>query len=203
MMKTLQPVFCAAMFLGLSSISSGAVFNFDTIASGTAMPFTSTVGGLTASVSGGGGVCKTTLLDFALQSGNSAITGYCSTGAGSTSSTTEIDIGFSQLLSGVFLDFALVVTDTLTLTAYSGASSVGTVSSSGSIIPGHGFFEGTLAFSAGNFDSIKLTTTTSQISIDNVDAAVARAAVPEPVSILLLGTGLLGLVVRSRSAARR
>jgi len=199
-MKTLHPVLCAAMFLGLSSISSGAVFNFDTIASGTAMPFTSTVGGLTASVSGGGGVCKTTLLDFALQSGNSAITGYCSAGAGST---TEIDIGFSQLLSGVFLDFALVVTDTLTLTAYSGGSSVGEVSSSGSIIPGHGFFEGTLAFSAGNFDSIKLTTTTSQISIDNVDATIANAAVPEPVSILLLGTGLFGLFVRSRSTARR
>ena len=187
------------MFLGLSSISSGAVFNFDTIASGTAMPFSSTVGGLTASVSGGGGICKTTLLNFALQSGNSAIMGYCSTGAGST---TEIDIAFSQLLSGVFLDFALLVTDTLTLTAYSGASNVGTVGSSGSTIPGHSFFEGTLAFSGGNFDSIKLTTTTSQISIDNVDATIANVAVPEPVSILLFGTGILGLFSRSRSAVR-
>jgi hypothetical protein len=112
---------------------------------------------------------------------------------------TPLLVTFGSPLSVLSLNFALSDPGTLTLEAFLGATSVGSVSATGSIPPGFGFLEGALAFSGGPFDNVRLFSPTAAIAVDNL-AARPASVIPEPVTVALVGAGLAAL---GGAAARR
>jgi hypothetical protein len=79
---------------------------------------------------------------------------------------------------------------------------VGSNSATGGTPPGTAFPEGVLSFNGGTFDTVVLSSSTT-FAIDNVTAAAAASAVPEPGSFLLCGgvlTALAFVRLRRRSS---
>lgn len=174
--------FGVATLLALSSIgTAGALYTFEDIAAGKAVPFSDTVNGLTAAFSSSGAVCDIGILGLSLQSGNALITDFCVPGP-----VSPISVAFSSPLSSVLMDFATAGSGTLTLTAFLGAAQVGSTSATGTVLTS--VPEGVIGFSGAPFDNFTLSAPFA-ISIDNLNASV----VPEPGSVLLAGAAMLGL----------
>lgn len=179
-----------------------AVFNFDTVASGTVAPITSTVNGLSATFSGPASVCSTAGLGLATLSGNALIQGVCTPGQ-----LGPVSVAFSSSVTSIFLNFATGSrpAGTLTLQAFLGSTLVGSSTFNSSVPPGN--FpngEGVLSF-AGTFDNLVLTTAFT-LGIDNVNVTTPTTpTVPEPgaMSMVAAGATLLGgLALRKRRSAQ-
>ncbi len=186
-------------------VSSGAradaIFTFDNVAAGTAIPFTDTVNGLTASFSGSGTVCDITTANFATLSGNALIQGFCG-----PTVLGAVTVNFSSSLSAVSLDFATAgrPSEPFTLQAYQGSALVGTVNLASSVPPGN--FpngEGVASFS-GTFNSIVLNTVGTggaqggPFAIDSINAVTSTSGVPEPASLSMFAAGGVALLALAR-----
>src|SRR5262245_16695229 len=80
------------------ALADSILFDLNTIPTGTAAPFSSTVSGLTATFTGTAlAACNITGLNFAFQSGIAAITSFCVPGAPFNS----IGISFNQTLTSI------------------------------------------------------------------------------------------------------
>lgn len=186
-MHTFKFALGLAILTGLSSTcSAGTLFTFENIAANTPVPFTDTVGGLTATFSGEGGVCDISLFNFTLQSGNALITDFCV-----PSGVSPIAVAFSSTLSSVSMNFAVAGDVPLTLTAFLGATEVGTTTATGTALSS--LPEGTIGFSGAPFDNFMLDSSFA-ISVDNIDATTVPGIVPEPGTMSLMAFAALGLV---------
>ena len=198
----------ALLVLATAPANADAIFNFENIAAGTVAPFTDTVNGLTASVSGPISVCNIASLNFATLSGNALVQGFCTPGQ-----LGAITIGFSSNLSSVSLDFATAgrPSEPFTLQAFEGSTPVGSlVTVNSSVPPGNPpNGEGVISFS-GTFNSIVLNTVGATpgsqggpFAVDNINAVTATTGVPEPASLSMLAAGGAFLVALARRTRKR
>ena len=198
----------ALLITATTPANADAIFNFENIAAGTVAPFTDTVNGLTASVSGPISVCNVTSLNFATLSGNAAVQGFCTPGQ-----LGAVTINFSSNLSSISLDFATAGRPSapFTLTAFEGSTPAGPLITVNSAVPPGNFpnGEGVISFS-GTFNSIVLNTVGATpgsqggpFAVDNINAVTATSGVPEPASISMFAAGIAVLLVLARRARRR
>jgi len=180
-----------SLVLGFScsiSHADSALFTFDTDTVGTNTPFTDTNNGVSATFSSSGDPGGFTITTSFFQS----LTGNVLYDPGPAGlSNLDLNITFSQPVIFVSLDFALDTSDTtVPLVIQEGAYS----SSATGVIPaGYTFPEGSLSsyFYPGFTGPFILSTTALNFAVDNV--YVETAAVPEPTTMFLLGSGLIGL----------
>ena len=176
--------------------STDPIFNFDSDAVGKATAFTDTVGGLSATftTSGdpGGFVVGPTF--FATLTGNVLL----DPGPAGLNNLT-LTIAFSAPQTSISMNFA---TDTLIgvpfdLSAFNGATLVGSSTATGTMPSGFFFPEGVISFSGPAFNRVVLSAPTAlDFAIDNVNVNVT--AVPEPGSLSLVAFGLFGAIVITR-----
>ncbi len=117
----------------------------------------------------------------------------------SGASNIPLDIGFDTTLTSITMDFGTDGSGPFDLSAYLGASLVGSVSVTGTVVVT--FPEGIISFSGANFDKLVLTSPqTPYFAIGNVNAV----ALPEPSYALILPVLGFGLVMlkRRRGATR-
>ena len=180
------------------------VFDFEDFPIATVTPFTDTVNGLQASYSsnfdpGGFGVGPS-FGNFATIPGN-VLDGL--------DENITLTIGFSAPQMGITVAFATGSESgqgiPFDLTAFNGASEVGSASVTGVIHPGFEFSEGVIGFSGPAFDSVVLSETLgSRFVIGDVTVVSAAPTVPEPSSLSLLAfVGFFGLGVSAITRLRR
>ena len=184
------------------------VFNFEDFPEGSPTPFTDTVAGLQASFSSDsdpGGFTVFTVLPcmpmFETLTGNVLVN--------IVRPDLTLTIDFSAPQTSISMPFA---TDTgepeqgvpFDLTAFNGASEVGSASATGVVPPGFMFPEGVLSFSGPAFDSVLLSAPAADgFVIDNVTVNAAPT-VPEPSSLSLVAfVGFVGLGVSAITRLRR
>jgi hypothetical protein len=187
----------AALLLVFSLTAQAAiVFNFDNDTVGTFTQFTDTTGGISATFSspadpGGFSVQQATIFQ--------ALTGNALGDPGpSGQANIPLTISFSTELVALDLVFATDEFGTvspLELSAYNGATLVGSTFASGIVPNGFFFPEGEIAFAGGAFNRVVLSTAAMGFAID--DVAVAQA--PEPGSILLMALGLGALLFMTKT----
>jgi len=193
--KLLLPLLGAGLiFATLSASALPIVFNFDADTTGTPNP-SDTVGGLTLSALGAGTVCDVSEDGFTSLSGNALITDDC----GGTFGATVLF--FSSPLSSLTFDYAISGEDPVGVLFLLDGNFVGTDSLTPDTSDGL-FFEGSRTIT-GPFNEVLFDTGSSEsdYALDNLSAVVAP--VPEPSSIALLGTGVVGFagLVRRRFKA--
>ncbi len=192
-MKTLSTRRFAGIFgiaaLSCMAMQAASTFNFDSDTVGTNTQFTDTSNGISATfLSPGdpGGFSIQPAVFF------QALTGNVLGDPGSSGfQGLSLEIDFSTNLSALSLLFSTADFGTaspFTLTAYEGATQVGSVSATGVVPIGFTFPEGEIAYSGG-FNRVVLSSTAPDFAIDDVVVAAA----PEPNTFLLLGLSLSGL----------
>ena len=177
------------------------MFTFETDSSDATTPFSSTSSGLTATFAG------STFADpgaFAISYNStsgplplySGITlSFLTTALGSIDPGSPLSITFSQAVSALSLNFALGDrSGSLTLTTNTG----GSATKVGAVPSGYNYAEGVLSYSGPAFTVATFSTSASSLAVDNINATAA--AVPEPATLALLGTGVVGIVLRRRRA---
>jgi hypothetical protein len=205
----LVPVMLVLALLGEARNSTAQTFDFESTPVGTPTPFAVTEAGITATFSTlvGDDLSVADLdplvLPLSLLSGHVLQSGVLGPGTG------VLQIGFSQPLNSIFLAFLTSSDAEITLEAYLGFGPVGYATATPSAT---GPYEGTIAFGSGSFDSILLSASipgmlnsAQPFAVDNIQVGTTpTATVPEPMSMLLLATGLAGVcaVARRRSACR-
>ena len=186
---------CAAavIALGLSCRLSAATvtFNFDSDATGKATAFTDTVGGISATFTSPADPGGFAIFATFFQS----LTGNVLLDPGPAGlNNLGLAIQFSTPLTLISLNFATnsAAGVLLNLSAFNGASLVGSSSASGIIPAGFTFPEGILSFAGGPFDRVTLSSTALDFAIDNV---TVTSAVPEPAPLFPVLATLGALII--------
>ena len=177
--------------LGMCTMAFAGPFvpNFNSLTVGTAVPFSVVDGatGVTATYSSPDGSVFTVAQSFFSFGGNVLLD--------ADPSIHVLNISFSSPITSFSTVFALdgAATDQLNLTAYLGASTVGSTSAWGTVPGGFYYPEGTLSYSsAGGFDQVSLVSTAQDFAIGLGDAT------PEPGTGLLFAGGAVALVFLRR-----
>lgn len=175
----------AVTLMGLANPAAAApIFTFDAVPPFTATPFSDTSDGVTAAFSSPDGGFFVSPTFFSTLPGNVLFD--------ADFAPRTLDVTFDTVAGAVALLFALndqTATAQLTIQAFLGGiggSLVGSVSGMGTVPLGGFFPEGSLAFSGGIFDAIRITSTALDFAVDDI----ALTAVPEPTTLVLLGAGL-------------
>jgi hypothetical protein len=114
-------------------------------------------------------------------------------------------ITFSAPVSSIAFDFGVDAGGTATLSALQGGPHgllLANATFSSSVRDTSPFGFGHATFS-GEFDTIVVTRSTADFGVDNVDFTPAAAEVPEPASLVLLGTGVAGMIGKARRRRRQ
>jgi hypothetical protein len=190
-------------------LKADSIFNFDTDATGTVVPFSTSNNNLTASFSAFAGttpqpngfiVWNNPFVNFA--GGNNLYETAQVPGYPDFQNLT-LQILFSSPVNAVTFPFALNAPagSTLTLTAFSGGTQIGQIVSGPSTeSPDNGYSYGTLAFNPGQtFDELQLGNA-FEFAIDDLATTNTTpvSGVPEPTSIALMFFGLAGILAYVR-----
>ena len=191
------------LFFAVIALSAAAradtIFNFDSDSLGTSTGFTDTINGLSATFSSaadpGGFVVYPSMFD--------TLTGNVLGDPGPAGQDNlALDISFSSELNAIEFDFVtsdFITPSPLTLAAYQGTQLVGSTTTSGMFLDGFFFPEGEVAFDGANFNNVVISSTATDIAVDNINVN----AVPEPSSLSLVALGLGFLVAGSVRIKRR
>jgi PEP-CTERM motif len=171
-------------------------FDFSNVTQGSGTPFSETVDGLTAKITGSGD-------PGGVQLGSSffnTIPGNIIFSPGLSGQENQvITVSFSSAVTDFSAPFATIGIGQLTLTAYSGSSVVGSISVAGTL----GLDSapvGTIQFGGLTFDSVVLSDSQDpDFAIGGISVA---SPVPEPetYSTCLIGIGLMACVLRRRTS---
>ena len=183
----------SALALATAALSAHAVlFDFESVAAGTAVPFSYTVSGLTASFTGGSG--------FRVNATSPSTPGFSGRTLADNAGgyTGGLSVAFDSPLSAFSTAFGTSAPTTLTLTAFLGNVQVGTATAPSTMSAGFSSPGGTVGFSGTLFDRVAFSTPQLQMSFDNLN--VTPAPTPEPSALAALGLGAFAFVNRRRRA---